>query len=425
MAIATQQNESAMLPPPVDGLKSWSVSLGSFLIGFTSMGLLYSQGIFVEPLLAEFGESLSATSLVVTMPTAMFYFSGLYSAPVAAKYGIKRFTLIGAIVWVAGCLLGSISPNITASIFTQGVMTGWGTGNMYWVSLAVMPAWFQKYRATGLGLAVLGSGIGSIAFSIGGEELIQAFGWRRTLQIFGGAGGALLLVAVLLLDQRVPPRKSAGLFDMSKKLVHIYSYQLFAVCFFFFQMAFFIPYTFLPHYATTLGLDPAFAAFTLAQLGIGSSVGRIIFSPIADIFKLHLVVFKSTILFAAICLWLWPLCTDEASILAFCFLYGNFGGAFFAMFGVVAAELWGPSNIAATFPLINIASIPGAFGSAPLFASIVQSTGTFTYAMFYAASMLTLSFVSMLFIRFDAAILQSLNDHNTAVVAPTPLSSSV
>jgi len=103
-------------------------------------------------------------------------------------------------------------------------------------------------------------------------------------------------------------------------------------------MGFFTPYTFLPHYAASLGFDPTFAAFTLAMLGIGSSVGRILFSPFADYFKVRLSLFKATLLLAALCLWLWPICISSASILAFCFLYGAFGGSFFALFGVVCSH---------------------------------------------------------------------------------------
>jgi len=408
---------STQLGKEVDGAKAWSVSVGCLLIGVVCMGLMYSQGIFLESLLAEFGQGLTTTSLVITLCPAMFYLSGPFSAPLAYRFGVKRYTFMGAMVWVAGCLLGSVSNSIAVSIITQGCMTGCGTGMCYWVSMSVVPPWFDKYRATGIGIGVLGSGLGAVAYSIGGGALISSIGWRQTLRVFGGAGAGLLLVAIILLEPKPGSRnKKRGPLAMALKLMHVRSFQFYFASFFFFQMGFFTPYTFLPHFATGLGLDASFAAFTVAMLGIGSSVGRIIFSPVADALKLRIFMFKFTTMLAAICLWVWSVCVTESSILAFCFLYGAFGGAFFAMQGVVAAEIWGPSNVAATFPMVNIVSIPGAFASSPIFAAIVESTGSYQPATFYAAAMMSLAFICTMLIKHDG--------HLDPSLMPSPMKSS-
>ena len=73
----------------------------------------------------------------------------------------------------------------------------------------------------------------------------------------------------------------------------------------------------------------------------------------------------------------------------------------------MAAELWGPRNVAATFPIVNIVSIPGAFGSSALFGAIVEASG-FEAAIFYAASMMTLSFLCIVFMQKDQHVLESL-----------------
>jgi len=400
-----------------DGMKAWSVAAGAFIVGFVTMGLMYTQGIFVEPLLVEFGQSLSTTSLVVTMPLAGFYGTGLFAVPMAQRFGIRRFVFVGGVIWTIGCLVGSASIDVGMSIVFQGVLTGVGAGMTFWVSFAILPAWFHKYRAMGIGIGIMGSGVGSVVISIGGGQLLSSVGWRRTLQIFGAVGGGLLIVAVMLIDQRVAPPRQAGMYAQTFRLLKVPSYQLFVCCFFCFQMAFFTPYTYLPHYATGLGFDSTFAAFTLAMLGIGSSVGRVCFSPIADYFKVRLLLFKVTMFGAALSLWLWPLCTTESSILALSFFYGMFGGGFYAMFGVAAAELWGPHSVGASFPPVNLASVPGAFGSGPIFGTLVSQSG-YTSAVIYASVMLTLAFVFIVPIRFDAAVLEDLKIKHAAVSPP-------
>jgi len=116
--------------------------------------------------------------------------------------------------------------------------------------------------------------------------------------------------------------------------------------------------------------------------------------------------------------------------------FGLFGGAFFAMVTVVAAELWGPMNVAPALPvrwfrldvfgradarapkLVNLFGIPGTFACAPIFAAIVAQTGGYEQAIFFAAAMVTIAFLCVAFIQFDGSIDSAL------VSPPMPTSSS-
>ena len=231
--------------PPVDGLRAWGVCFGVFCAGFVSLGWTYAQGIFVIPLQQEFDASLTQISLIATMNFVFFFAGGVLSGPLSAKYGVKRLIVFGSAMWVTGMFLGSASHTAWESILTQGVMTGIGSSALYWPSLAVTPTWFNKYRATAMGAAVLGSSIGLLAMSLGGQQLLQSFGWRTTLQIFGGVGAGLLLVAIALIDRRTPPLRSQGLFTVTWVLLKLPSFQLFITAVFFFQFCFFIPYLYI------------------------------------------------------------------------------------------------------------------------------------------------------------------------------------
>jgi predicted MFS family arabinose efflux permease len=297
---------------------------------------MYSNGIFIVPIMKEFNTSLSQTSLLATLTIAMFYIIGLFSGPLANKYGVKPVVTIGAIIWVASCLLASLATELWHSILCQGVLAGVGTALVYWPALAVTPQWFKRYRASGMSAAVLGSGLGSIAFSIGGEQLIAEVGWRNTLRIIGGIGGGLLLGSILLLERRTPPHRSAGLFDATRHLIRLRNCQIFTVGVFFFNFAFFVPYAYIDAYSESLGLPASYGAFALAMLGAGSSVGRVFFGPMADYLHQRMLVFRGTLFLAALALALWPLAKDEPSITAFAVIYGATGGGFAAMFATGA-----------------------------------------------------------------------------------------
>jgi hypothetical protein len=134
------------------------------------------------------------------------------------------------------------------------------------------------------------------------------------------------------------------------------------------------------------------------MLGVGSAVGRLIFGPIADKFG-RFSVYRLTVLFDVIILALWPACTTEASVIAFAFFYGMFGGGFAAMFAVVAAELWGPERLSGFFTLVNLVSIPGAFAAGPLVGAIIQITGTYDAAIGFTAGMMGMSFLFVMMVK--------------------------
>lgn len=73
-------------------------------------------------------------------------------------------------------------------IFTIGVCTGAGFGLIYLPAIVSVTCYFDKKRAFATGIAVCGSGIGSVVFAPLTEFLIVAFGWR----------GAMIVVAALV-----------------------------------------------------------------------------------------------------------------------------------------------------------------------------------------------------------------------------------
>jgi len=240
----------------LDGRKAWSIVLGSFLAHLAVLGMLYAFGIFVVPLSAEFNVSRADVSLVGTIHIAFFYTGGIYSGPLADRFGVRPVMTLGATIWVLGCFLASVTNALWQQILTQAVMVGFGASFVYWPAIAVVPQWFDKYRGTAVGLAALGAGIGNLIFALGGQSIITALGWRNTLRVMGGVGGILLFIAILLVERRVPPHRTGGLFDVARRLIKLSSYRWFLVATFLFQWGFFVPFAHLAAYANDLGIAP-------------------------------------------------------------------------------------------------------------------------------------------------------------------------
>ena len=376
--------------PPQDGLRACRVALGGFLAGLGVAGLLYSGGIFLPAIAAEFQVSPGSASLVMTLALAAFFAVGIFSVRWADNYGLRRVMAVGAVFWVAGNLLGSFATELWHSVLTQGVMSGIGTSLVYFPVIAILPPWFLKYRATAVGITVLGTSVGSVIFSIAGQAIINGLGWRNALRAATGIGAVLVTVAIALVERRGKPHHAGPFIGVVMKLVRLPSVQWFVLGSLAFQFSFFAPYNYLLTYCELIGLSPDFGAFATAMLGIGSSVGRLTFGPLSDLAG-RALVFRLAVGGTAVALACWTACFSEPAILAFAFFFGACGGGFAATFAVVASDFWGPHSLVGLLPLVNVASIPGAFGSGPLFG--VASTPNFVGGIWLSAAASLLSFL--------------------------------
>lgn len=60
---------------------------------------------------------------------------------------------------------------------------GVGNGLMYVTSMVAVQHWFDKRRAMATGLAVSGSGVGTLTFGYLTQRLVDDMGWRNTVRI--------------------------------------------------------------------------------------------------------------------------------------------------------------------------------------------------------------------------------------------------
>ena len=65
-------------------------------------------------------------------------------------------------------------------------VAGFGFGLIYLPSIVSVSYYFEKRRALATGLAVCGSGLGSMIFGPITQALLQNYGWQNTLTLLSG-----------------------------------------------------------------------------------------------------------------------------------------------------------------------------------------------------------------------------------------------
>ncbi|XP_035742954.1 monocarboxylate transporter 12-B-like isoform X1 [Vespa mandarinia] len=183
------ENHSLRIPAlakPPDGGWGWFVVLASFLIHVITDGVTYSFGVFYLELLYYFEEGKGATAWIASILVGVTLCSGPISGSFVNKYGCRAVTIAGSI-FASVCLLASVwASSIIMLYFTIGFGTGLGFGLIYLPAIVSVTCYFEKYRSLATGIAVCGSGLGTLIFAPCLESLISNYGWRGAIMICSG-----------------------------------------------------------------------------------------------------------------------------------------------------------------------------------------------------------------------------------------------
>ncbi len=195
---------------------------------------------------------------------------------------------------------------------------------MYVTSMVAVQHWFDRKRAMATGLAVSGSGVGTLVFGFLTQYLLDTFDWQWTLRIealimlLGVVCGALFRPlphaeqvsedSIRLSDSQKQEQQirngrrweepeeedieeSNGCcgdcgslmqetFDFSLFKNPVFALYCFVIVMFCF--GYHVPYTYTPERAQGLGVDPAPAAFLVSIMGISNVCARLMFGWVGD-----------------------------------------------------------------------------------------------------------------------------------------------
>ncbi|KAG7208520.1 hypothetical protein KM043_014739 [Ampulex compressa] len=219
--------EPSTTPVPPDGGWGYFVVLASFLIHVITDGVTYSFGVFYLELLYYFEEGKGATAWIASILVGITLCSGPISGSFVNKYGCRSVTIVGSIL-ASACLLASVwAPSIVTLYFTIGIGAGFGFGLIYLPAIVSVTCYFEKYRSLATGIAVCGSGLGTLVFAPCLEYLIAIYGWRGAIMICAGIVlNCIVLGAFFRPLEPVKTRKEILPEDSSKNVRQNRSYSI-------------------------------------------------------------------------------------------------------------------------------------------------------------------------------------------------------
>jgi predicted MFS family arabinose efflux permease len=175
----------------------WWLVLGLFLILFNTAGMgFYVFPVFIGPLRAEFGWSMTQISTGVAIFAVTMGLSGPAIGLLLGRFGVRKVMLATALLAGLGNLGYAALQNLSM-LYLLMALSGFAVAG-----ITVLPAqtaitnWFDRYRGRAMALAFLGPGAGGFLLPPFNEFLIRYWGWRFTW-VFATAVLWLLVVPLM------------------------------------------------------------------------------------------------------------------------------------------------------------------------------------------------------------------------------------
>jgi MFS family permease len=188
----------------------------SFFYGYVILALCFANmvvmrgvngafGVYYLALLEEFSWSRSDGA---TIASANFFVYAIASPAVGLafdRYGPRVLMPLGAFLTGLGLVLSSFAHSLAGMYFSYGVVTALGQGALSFVGHnALISFWFVRKRATAIGIASMGQGLGALIMVPSTQLLVDYVGWRWTYIATGSVLLLFLLPANALLQRRSP-----------------------------------------------------------------------------------------------------------------------------------------------------------------------------------------------------------------------------
>ncbi|KAK2460860.1 hypothetical protein APHAL10511_007330 [Amanita phalloides] len=329
---------------PEGGSRAWMTLTGSFIIQFCSFGYMNAFGVYndfyVRVYLSK--NSASQISWIGSIQLFLVLFMGIISGRAFDAGYFYHINTCGSLLFGFSLFMLSLSHpgQYYQVVLAQGLANSIAIGILYVPSIAIVSHYFKRRRAFAMGVAAAGSAVGGAIHPIMLNQLFHGrVGFHNGVRASAGLNLGLLLIAILLMKTRLPPRgREDSLLNSFSRFMREPAYLLATSGTIIVIIGYYFPIFFLQLYAIKRGVNSALAFYSLTILNGTSIFGRII--P-------NLIVHKYGVMNAIL------VCSVSCTVMIFCILavrnavgiiffgavYGFFTGAYASLLGPMLAGL--------------------------------------------------------------------------------------
>ncbi|PYI30806.1 MFS monocarboxylate transporter [Aspergillus indologenus CBS 114.80] len=319
--VRTRESGKDLGPPPDGGFRAWfQVALAHFVI-FNTWGYINSFGVFQDYYTQTLKRPPSDISWVGSIQIFLLFFIGTFSGRATDAGYFKVILTFGAILELFCIFMTSLCTQYWQLFLAQGIGQGIGCGLMFCPTIALIPTYFTKKRAIAIGITASGSATGGLVFPAVVMRLLPQIGYGWTVRTLGFISLATLTPCLIFLQQRLPPRRSGPLIELTA--FRETSYALFALGMFLNFWGLYVGFFYISSFAQDIvGVSESTSIDVLLVMNGVGLVGRLIPNLLADWYTGPLNMLIPFSLITGVVAYCWAVVGSYNGLYAFSAFYG-------------------------------------------------------------------------------------------------------
>ena len=348
-------------------MKRWLALIASVTMQ-CCMGVIYAWSTFIPALKQEHGIHEGHAGMIFGVCIATFTVTMVFGGILQHKYGPRRISATGGLLFLAGYLAGSFSEgNFPLLLAGFGVLAGAGIGLVYVCPLATGVKWFPHHKGLITGLIVAGFGLGAVFFAKASlRHLTQGVPVLSVLREVGLITGITVMLAscfLFLPKNNHPAFRVPASQSKLRDILKLKTFQSLFLMIFCGTFGGLLIIGNLKPIGISIGLSTTQTTLAIMLFAIGNATGRVLWGLLYDRIGTGLIVWCMLLLAAGagmMCLF----DSQHTFYLSTLLVAGAFGGCF-VLFAAEVADLFGAHRIGEIYPFVFLGyGIAGLIGPA-------------------------------------------------------------
>ncbi|XP_077534917.1 monocarboxylate transporter 12-like isoform X2 [Haemaphysalis longicornis] len=168
-----------------DSIHSWMTAGACFLTSFFGVAAIRASGFLYVAIVRHFNATRAEASWPIIVMSGVILLAGFVAGPIAHKFTARPVVLAGSAIGAAGLMLCYFATSIGYLVGTLAVFHGMGSGMVFVVTPTVINEHFIRYRGLAMGINFAGCCTASFVFPKVLEVLMDSYGFKGALLLFG------------------------------------------------------------------------------------------------------------------------------------------------------------------------------------------------------------------------------------------------
>ncbi|PSN60744.1 MFS general substrate transporter [Corynespora cassiicola Philippines] len=354
-----------------DGSKknAWLTVAGSFMVYYSTCGIINSFGFFQSHYERKFDHNFSPTKVAFIGTFQLFLMNllGSISGTLCDAFGVK-YLYVGSGIGTASAFLtlSFVSTGAYWQVFLiQGIFMGVAMAFSAQPAITVVGQYFTEKRALAMGMVSAGGAVGGICFPIFFSKLLDTVGVAWTMRITAIkiiiCYSTALVISTAKFKGKTLDYRARALYDFGGFMQT--EYWVLCIGAFLAQLGLWVPSYYIESYCIIAYPGTHLAKYLLSTMGGLGLLGSVVGGAAGDMIGRLNVLWPTTMTLGILCLSIWLIEPSLPILIVFGCLYGFSWGQFLALLpsaiGQICPEEKLGARMGAFYSVVSIAGLLG------------------------------------------------------------------